>query len=110
VPDRAGRTKHEVDVLALAPGERPQSSHSRIALIGEAKATIQPRGLQDVERLEHIRALLADLGHHTEEAALALYSLHGFRPDVQQAAADRRDLLLVDLAALYGDATPLGGG
>jgi uncharacterized protein len=38
VPDPQARTTHEVDVLALAPGERPQSAHARIALIGEAKA------------------------------------------------------------------------
>ncbi len=109
VPDPSAKTKHEVDVLALAPGERPQSAHARIALIGEAKATIQPRGLQDVERLERIRDLLTGLGHNTEDAALALYSLHGFHPDVQHAAAQRRDLLLVDLAALYGDGPVLGG-
>ncbi|WP_455351896.1 AAA family ATPase [Streptomyces sp. SYSU K217416] len=109
VPDPSAKTKHEVDVLALAPGERPQSAHARIALIGEAKATIQPRGLRDVERLERIRDLLTGLGHNTEDAALALYSLHGFHPDVQHAAAQRRDLLLVDLAALYGDGPVLGG-
>lgn len=109
VPDPAGRTKHEVDVLALAPGERPQSAHARIALVGEAKATIQPRGLRDVERLEHIRDLLAGLGHRTEHATLALYSLHGFHRDVQTAAARRPDLLLVDLAALYGEGQVLGG-
>ncbi|MGH7882849.1 MAG: AAA family ATPase [Candidatus Dormibacteraceae bacterium] len=103
VPDPAMKTKHEVDVLALAPGERPQSAHTRIALIGEAKVTIQPRGLHDIERLEHIRTLLADLGHHTDAAVLALYSLHGFHPDAQQAARNRPDLLLVDLAAMYGD-------
>ncbi len=90
-------------MLALAPGERPQSAHTRIALIGEAKATIAPRGLHDVERLEHIRTLLADLGHHTHDATLALYSLHGFHPDVLQAASHRPDLLLIDLAAMYGD-------
>ncbi|GIH72125.1 AAA family ATPase [Sphaerimonospora thailandensis] len=109
VPDPAAKTKHEVDVLALAPGERPQSAHARITLIGEAKATIQPRGVRDVGRLEHIRDLLAGLGHHTEDASLVLCSLHGFHPDVQQAAARRRDLLLVDLAALYGDGPVRGG-
>jgi hypothetical protein len=79
-------------------------------MIGEAKATIQPRGLHDVERLEHIRTRMADLGHRTKDAALALYSLHGFHPDVLQAAARRSDLLLIDLAALYGDAPVQGLG
>ena len=110
VPDPAAKTKHEVDVLALAPGERPRSGRTRITLVGEAKATVQPRGLRDVERLEHIRNLLSGLGHETGDASLVLYSLHGFHPDVQQAAARRRDLLLVDLAALYGDGPVLGGG
>lgn len=109
VPDPAARTKHEVDVLALAPGTPPRSAHARITLIGEAKATVQPRGPHDVERLEHIRGLLTDLGHRTDDAVLALYSLHGFHPDVRRAAAARRDLLLIDLAAPYGDA-PVDGG
>jgi hypothetical protein len=63
-----------------------------------------------VERLEHIRTRLTDLGHHTADAALALYSLHGFHPEVHQAAARRHDLLLIDLAALYGDEPAQGLG
>lgn len=109
VPDRAARTKHELDVIALAPGERPQRSGTRIALIGEAKATVMPRGMHDVERLEHVRSLLDGLGHPAESATLALFSLHGFHQDVVRAAAKRRDLLLIDLAALYGDGKVLGG-
>jgi len=109
VPDPQAKTTHEVDVLALATGERPQSAHARIALIGEAKATIQPRGRHDVQRLEHIRDLLTGLGHHTEHTALALFSLHGFHSDVQQAAARRKDLLLIDLPAMYGEGPVRGG-
>ncbi|WP_454851583.1 AAA family ATPase [Promicromonospora soli] len=109
VPDREARTRHEVDVVALAPGERPQSSGSRIALLGEAKATVMPRGMRDVGRLEHIRDLLDGLGHPASGATLALYSLHGFHQDVIRAAAKRRDLLLVDLHAIYGDSQVLGG-
>ncbi len=33
---------------------------------------------------------------------LALYSLHGFYPDLVELAGRRDDLLLVDLPALYG--------
>ncbi|MET9968488.1 hypothetical protein ABZZ80_21830 [Streptomyces sp. NPDC006356] len=106
IADPAARTKREVDLLALAPGERPQSPRASIALIGEARATVQPRGLKDLERLERlerIRALLADQGHRPEDAVLALFSLHGFHPDVVDAAGRRRDVLLVDIRALYGD-------
>ncbi|MGO4422473.1 ATP-binding protein, partial [Streptomyces sp. MCAF7] len=108
VSDPAARTKHEIDVLALSLGERPQSPRTAIALIGEAKATIQPRGLKDLERLEHIRTLLATQGHRTGDAALALFSLHGFQRDVIDAAARRRDILLVDIGALYGDGVVRG--
>ncbi|MFI1953885.1 ATP-binding protein [Streptomyces xinghaiensis] len=103
ITDPAARTKHEVDLLALAPGERPQSPRTAITLIGEAKATVQPRGRKDLERLEHIRTLLTGQGHRSDNATLALFSLHGFHPDVIDAADRRRDVLLIDIDALYGD-------
>jgi hypothetical protein len=110
IADPAARTRHEVDVLALAPGERPQSPRAGIALIGEAKATVQPRGLKDIERLEHLRGLLSGQGHRSDDAVLALFSLHGFHPDAVEAARRRRDVLLVDLAALYGETPARIGG
>ncbi|MFJ9590643.1 hypothetical protein [Streptomyces acidicola] len=64
IADPAART----DLLALAPGERPQSPRASITLIGDARATVQPRGLKDLKRLEHIRALLADQGHRPDDA------------------------------------------
>ncbi|MFF4631793.1 AAA family ATPase [Streptomyces griseorubiginosus] len=102
VADQAARTKHEVDVIALAAGERPQAPRARIALLGEAKATAARRGTGDLERLERIRGLLADQGHDTAATTLVLYSLHGFYPDLVDLANRRDDLLLVDLPALYG--------
>ncbi|WP_243741299.1 ATP-binding protein [Streptomyces sp. 8K308] len=101
VPDPAARTKHEVDVVALAPGERPQSARARIALLGEAKATATRRGVGDLQRLERIRTLLTEQGYQTTGTTLALFSLYGFHPDVQRLAARRDDVLLVDLATLY---------
>jgi hypothetical protein len=98
----AARTKHEVDVIALALGERPQAPRARIALIGEAKATAARRGTGDLQRLERIRALLTDQGYDTSGTTLALFSLHGFHPDLTESAAGRHDLLLVDLPGLYG--------
>jgi uncharacterized protein len=109
VSDPAARTKHEVDVLALAPGQRPQAPGARIALLGEAKATAARRGTGDLERLEHIRGLLSEQGYNTTDTILVLYSLHGFYPDLANLAAHRADLLLVDLPALYG-VGPVRGG
>lgn len=109
VADPSARTKHEVDVLALAPGERVRSTGSAVALIGEAKATVHPRGLRDLARLEHLRNLLTDQGHpRPEGTVLALFSLHGFTADLVEAAGRRRDVLLVDVAGLYGTG-PLRG-
>jgi hypothetical protein len=101
VADPAARTKHEVDVIALAAGERPQAPRARIALLGGAKATAARRGTGDLERLERIRTLLADQGYDTAATTLALYSLQGFQPDLVELAHGRGDVLLVDLPTLY---------
>ena len=102
IPDPAARTKHEVDVIALAFGERPQSPRARIALLGEAKATPARRGMGDIQRLERIRDLLTEQGYDTNGVTLALFSLYGFHADVVELARERRDLLLVGLETLYG--------
>lgn len=102
VPDPAARTKHEVDVIALSLGERPQSPRARIALLGEAKATVARRGVADLQRLERIRDLLSEQGYDTSGVTLALFSLYGFHADVREVAKQRRDVLLVDLETLYG--------
>jgi hypothetical protein len=109
VPDPGARTKHEIDVLALAPGDSPRKAHRTITLIGEAKATATPRTLADLERLQRIRGLLAAQGHRTADTVLALYSRSGFWPDLEARAAEFDDVLLVDLAAVYGDGPPRGG-
>lgn len=103
VADPAARTKHEVDVVLLGPGESPRQAHRTVRLLGEAKATVAPRGLKDLERLEHIRELLTRQGHRAEGAVLALFSLHGFWPDLEAAAAHRDDVLLLALPELYGE-------
>ncbi|MDX3641097.1 ATP-binding protein [Streptomyces sp. MB09-02B] len=102
VPDPAARTKHEVDVIALSLGERPQSPRARIALLGEAKATAARRGVSDLQRLERIRDLLSEQGYDTSGVTLALFSLYGFHADVREVAKQRGDVLLVDLETLYG--------
>lgn len=102
IQDAAGRAKHELDVVALAPGEKPRTKGVRIALLGEAKATGRQRGVADLERLDHVRGVLADQGYDSAQAHLAVFSEHGFTRDLVTAAGSRPEVHLVDLARLYG--------
>jgi hypothetical protein len=97
-PGPVPNTKWTSSPSPRANGRRARAAESP----GEAKATVSPRGLADVERLEHIRALLAEQGHRTQDAVLALFSLHGFDRNLLAAAEQRSDLLLVELDTLYG--------
>jgi uncharacterized protein len=94
VHDHTGRAKHEIDALAV--------DGKRVTLLGEAKATLDRRGLPDLERLDRIRQLLQSTGHETSGAIVALFSTTGFTPDLQQTAAARPDVELVGLDRLYG--------
>ena len=107
--DAKTRTKHEVDVLALAPGERPHSPRARITLLGEAKATLSPRGPTDLDRLDRIRTLIGEQGHDVHDTKLALFSLHGFDRNLHAAAAARDAVLLIELSHLRW-LTPRGDG
>jgi uncharacterized protein len=100
--DPRGRTSHDVDVVALEEGETAGRRDARVALIGEAKATNRPRDLSELERLEHVRRLLVDQGTRAAGATLALFSRSGFDRRLRAAASGRTDVLLVDLAHLYG--------
>ncbi|MGY0063636.1 hypothetical protein ACWY4P_45240 [Streptomyces sp. LZ34] len=102
IHDTEGRAKHELDVVALTPGDKPRTPKARIALLGEAKATARRRGVEDLERLEHIRTVLDSQGHDSADAALALFSQHGFTPPLREMAARRDDVHLIDLVTLYG--------
>jgi hypothetical protein len=89
-------------VVALEEGETAGRRDARVALLGEAKATNRPRDLDDLERLEHVRRLLVDQGTRAAGATLALFSRAGFERRLRDAAAGRQDVLLIDLAHLYG--------
>lgn len=102
INDAQGKTKHEVDVVALAAGEIPGRREARIALIGEAKCTNRPRNMSDLNRLEYLKGRLADQGAQVEAAVLALFSRSGFDRDLIRAAGARRDVMLVGLTRLYG--------
>jgi uncharacterized protein len=102
VNDPAGRARHEVDVVGLAVGERRQAKHPRVVVLGEAKSASQPRRIADVERLDRIRALLVARGVRADGARLALFGRSGFDAELRRLARRRADVVLVDLATLYG--------
>ena len=99
VNDRGGQAKQEIDVLGL---DRT-SNRARIALIGEAKATLARRTVADLDRLDRIKALLAEQGHDTSGARIALFATEGFHQDVIDTARQRGDVLLADLNTIFGD-------
>jgi hypothetical protein len=100
---REHRTGHEVDVLALVRGARPQAAGAPIAFIGEAKHRDRRPGLAELRSLQHRRDLLSAAGHDASSAVLGLFSATGFTADLQtEAAASRGMILLVSLEMLYG--------
>jgi hypothetical protein len=102
VNDSAQRSQHEVDVVALAQGQAAQSRDPRITLLGEAKYSLKPRTIADVERLEHIKDLFIRRGVEAKRAQLAIFCRVKPERSLQKLAAQRQDVLLVDIAALYG--------
>ena len=86
------RSNLEIDVVAVA-------TDGSILAIGEAKHTTKLRGVADLERLEHIRALLPT---ESRTCRLLLFSASGFSADLMRIATSRPDLELIDLARLYG--------
>ncbi|MEV0968726.1 AAA family ATPase [Microtetraspora glauca] len=101
VPDQANRTTHEVDYIGLAHNTSARPKGSTITVIGETKATGRPRGLKDLERLRHIRALLAK-DHDAANAVLAIFSMHGFSDHLREAAKEAPgEIMLFDLDDVY---------
>ena len=99
INDRSGKAKHEIDVLGLGR----TSNRASIALVGEAKATLARRTVADLDRLGHIRTLLAEQGHDTSGARIALFATQGFHADVIDTARRRGDVLLADLDTVFGE-------
>ncbi|MGH8906801.1 MAG: hypothetical protein ACRD0K_09860 [Egibacteraceae bacterium] len=101
VNDRAGRAQHEVDVVALAAGQRRQGTDPTVRALGEAKASDRPRTVADLERLDHVRGLLTARGVDAGGARLLLFGRRGFDRRLRDAARQRPDVALVDLDRLY---------
>jgi uncharacterized protein len=93
VNDPARKRTHQVDVAVVA-------DDGRVLSLGEAKVGTT-MGVADLQRLDHIRGLLAargDLDVHSTK--LACYSATGFTADLRAAAAAGH-VVLVDLERLY---------
>ena len=102
IPDAAARATIEIDVVALAAGERKQHAGAVVRLVGEAKSSDRPRTSRDLARLETARALIGRSGRgDVSETKLALFGRGGFEPDLKREAARRGDVELVDLERLY---------
>ncbi len=93
VQDNPGRCRHEIDVLGM--------NGNKVTVIGEAKATLDRRGVGDLERLDRIKELLTELGYEADEAALLLFSATGFTSELERTAAGRSGIELIDLDRLY---------
>jgi len=101
VNDSAGRSQHELDVVALDEGERRQARDPVVRAIGEAKASDRVRTVADLDRLDRVRGLLVARGVRAAAAKVLLFGRSGFDAHLTEAAADRRDVELVDLARLW---------
>ncbi|MCL2848916.1 MAG: ATP-binding protein [Micrococcales bacterium] len=98
VNDPAARTTHEVDIVATAYAD---NGPRRILAIGEVKwgETI---GHPHLDRLRHIRALLAAQGRPGAAGCrLVLASMTGFTDDITKHARRTDDVVLVHAADLY---------
>ncbi|MGQ0779349.1 MAG: ATP-binding protein [Pseudonocardiales bacterium] len=88
----AHRQQHEIDVVVHADG--------RVSAIGEAKWRQQPIGIDQLDRLRHIRTILPP-AQAPEPPRLLLFSRNGFEPELRQEARAAQDVELIDLSRLY---------
>ncbi|GAA1933884.1 AAA family ATPase [Streptantibioticus ferralitis] len=97
IPCREHRRGHELDLVVA---ESPAFGTERITAIGEAKGTLTPVGVSQLERLEHLRGLLpsARVGALPK---LLFFARSGFTDDLQRVADGRSDVELIDLHRMY---------
>jgi uncharacterized protein len=100
VHDAAARTGHEVDVAVV--GIADGASRAPLLAVGEAKWN-DVMGIGHLERLRHIRELITRASRYdTSTTRLLCFSGAGFNDRLRLTAAESPDVLLVDLAELYG--------
>ena len=99
IPDPEVKTSHKIDVVVLG---RDDTGRETILAIGEAKQN-DVLGRAHLDRLERLRDLLVRRDERaTADTKLLMFSGNGFMSAVQEAAATRGDLELIDLTRLYG--------
>lgn len=99
VNDPVARTSHEVDVAVFGRDDRDREV---LLGIGEAKWN-DSMGLGHLQRLRHIRDLLAARGTRlADRVRLLCFSSAGFADDLRRAADHDDDIQLVGLERLYG--------
>ncbi|MFE9639288.1 ATP-binding protein [Nocardiopsis alba] len=102
VHDTRARTGHEVDVAIV--GIPDGSRRPPLLGIGEAKWN-DTMGAAHIERLRHIRELIARGGRYdTERTRLFCFSGGGFNDKARAEAETSHDIRLIDLPTLYGRA------
>lgn len=94
---REHKKNHELDVVVSAD---PPRQASRILAIGEVKATAWQVGLNQVQRLRHVRSLLPG-GAQVSQPKLLLFSRQGFTRELVAEARNSTEIELVDLNRLY---------
>lgn len=98
VNDARGRQQYEVDVVVLGIDD---TGATVVRALGEAERTQAARTISDVERLEHVRGLVAVKQPSAVHARLLLFSAGGFQATLTAAADQRTDVELIDLQRLY---------
>ncbi|MDB1088181.1 ATP-binding protein [Streptomyces sp. ACA25] len=97
IPCREHRQGHELDLVIV---ESPPHGPDRVTAIGEVKATTAPMGINQLERLEHLRTLLPS-AKVQQLPKLLLCARSGFTSDLRGTAGARSDIELIDLPRLY---------
>lgn len=92
---RVDGTEHQIDVVAT---ETTPRGGTRVAVVGEVKATQVPVGGDELDRLDRI---VDALGGKASAARRLLVARAGFTAGLRRAAARRGDVVLVDLPRLY---------